>query len=255
MKLVRSFKNFLPASLSLLALGFIWQITVKIGIIEEKFLPAPTTIFAVLYDFREVIWVHSIQTIIETLIGFAIATLLGIIVAITIFYSSKLRSGLYPILVISQTIPLIALAPLLLIWFGFGLLPKVIVVTLVCFFPIAVATSDGLINAPQYLIDLSKSMGGNWLKTLRYINIPASLDSFFVGLKISAVYAVTGAIIGEYVGAYKGLGVFLQTSASSHAVPLVFAAILVIIFVTLVLLGLIILLQHILMPWKRAGNE
>jgi ABC-type nitrate/sulfonate/bicarbonate transport system permease component len=162
---------------------------------------------------------------------------------------------LYPLLVISQTIPIIAIAPLLILWFGFGILPKIILVALFCFFPIAVATSDGLLNTPKHLSEYLRTLGANKVQTLRYLNIPYALDRFFSGLKIGAVYAITAAVIGEYVGAFQGLGVYLQISAASHATALVFATTLVIIVLSLSLLGLVFLIQNKVMPWKRSNES
>ena len=252
MKLI---KEFLPAILVLVFLVLFWEVYVRLGFIDKTVLPSPSMIFSALFEFRSIIWQHTLQTLLEVVIGLSLAIILGVAIGSVIALSSKLKKTVYPLLVMSQTIPIIALAPLLLIWFGFGLFPKIIVVVLYCFFPIAVAVSDGLVNTPQHLIDLMKSMKASRWQTLRYVQFPSALPMFFSGLRISATFAVVGAIVGEYVGAYQGLGIFMQTSAHSHAVTLVFAAILVSVMVSIGLLALVFLAQRLVMPWKYQKHE
>lgn len=252
---MRRFLNYLPALAVFVALLLFWQAYTRAGLIDRLVLPPPSDIYSVGVHYRAIIWDHTLQTLLETLTGLFLAILLGTAIGIVIFLSARLRRAVYPLLVVSQTVPIIALAPLLIIWFGFGLLPKIVIVVLYCFFPIAVAVSDGLVNTPPHLEDLMKSMKASRWQTLRYVQFPAALPSFFSGLKISATYAVTGAIVGEYVGAYKGLGIFMQTAAHSRAVDLVFASIFIIIILTLVLLGLVFAAQRIFMPWSYSDHE
>lgn len=248
-------KLFYPSIAVVLLLLVVWQIYAEVSDIRQSILPPPSLVASSLIEFREIIFGHAVQTVVETIIGFVLAIVLGVVIAILIFYSKLLRRAIYPLLVISQTMPIIALAPLLVLWFGFGILPKVILVTLFCLFPIAVATSDGLLNTPKHLDDYFRTLGAGRLQTLRYLNIPYALDRFFSGLKIAAVYAVTAAVIGEYVGAFKGLGVYLQTAAGSKATALVFAATLVIIFLSLVLLAIVFYVQKKVMPWRRSDES
>lgn len=252
---MKRFKTYFPPVVTLFGLLLIWQIYTYFGNVKSTILPSPKLVGQALFDYKELILNHALQTSLETLLGFGLAILLGMIVSFAIYFSSNFKKAVYPLLVISQTIPIIALAPLLLIWFGFGIIPKIIIVMLYCFFPIAVSFSEGLLNTPKHLSDYLKSLGANNLQILRYVSIPSSLDYLFSGLKISAVYAVTGAVVGEYVGAFKGLGIYLQTSASSHATAIVFAIILVIIFLSIGLLGLVVLCQKILMPWKNHESQ
>src|SRR5665213_1973907 len=146
---MKRIKVYIPALLVICLLGVIWQVCSVSGLVAPTTLPAPSQIFQTLVNQRVVIWDNSFQTIIETLIGLALAVILGVFFGAVIFLSATLRRAFYPLLVASQTVPLIALAPLLLIWFGFGLEPKVIMVVLYCFFPITIATADGLITADQ----------------------------------------------------------------------------------------------------------
>jgi len=243
-----------PAFVLAVALLAFWELYVRSGQVNPAVLPSPTGIIQALIDNWDVISVHTLQTLLETVLGMAAATLLGLLLAALLDISSWTRRAIYPLLVTSQTIPMIALAPLLLIWFGFDLGPKVIVVTLYCFFPIAVACADGLASADPELMKLLRSMRASRWQALWLVRLPGAMPSFFSGLRIAATYSVTGAIFGEYVGAYQGLGIYMQTSANSHAIILVFAAILVTAVLSLLLFGLVSLIERIALPWYHAAG-
>jgi ABC-type nitrate/sulfonate/bicarbonate transport system permease component len=153
--------------------------------------------------------------------------------------------------VTSQTIPIIALAPLVLIWFGYDLGPKVLVVALYCFFPIAVACADGLLGTDPDLERLMRSMRASRWQILQLVRLPGAMPAFFSGLRIAATYSMTGAIFAEYVGAYQGLGIYMENSANAHAVVLVFAAILVTAVLSLLLFGLVSVIERIALPWYQ----
>jgi ABC-type nitrate/sulfonate/bicarbonate transport system permease component len=165
-----------------------------------------------------------------------------------------MRRAVYPLLITSQTVPIIALAPLLLIWIGYDIRPKLIVVTLYCFFPIAVATVDGLASAEPELIKLLHSMRATRWQILRLVRLPGAMPAFFSGLRIAAAYSVIGAIFGEYVGAEKGLGIYMQKAANSFATINVFAAILVTTILSLLLFGLVSLIERIALPWYQGSK-
>jgi ABC-type nitrate/sulfonate/bicarbonate transport system permease component len=238
-----------PAFVLAITLLVFWELYVRSGQISPAVLPTPTGIVQALIDNWDVISVHTLQTLLETVLGIAAATLLGLLLAVLLDISSWTRRAIYPLLVTSQTIPMIALAPLLVIWFGLDLGPKVIVVTLYCFFPIAVACADGLASADPELMKLLRSMRASRWQALWLVRLPGAMPSFFSGLRIAATYSVTGAIFGEYVAAYQGLGVYMKTSANSHVIVLVFAAILVTAALSLLLFGLVSLIERIALPW------
>ena len=246
---LRYVASFGPAFVLLIALFAFWELYVRAVQVPVDILPAPTAIIQALIANWDILSVHTTQTMLETVIGLAIATILGLLIAIALDSSSWTRRAIYPLLVISQTIPIIALAPLLLIWFGYDLGPKVIVVVLYCFFPIAVACADGLMGPDADLLRLMKSMRASYWQTLWYVRLPGAMPSFFSGLRIAATYSVTGAIVGEYVGGYQGLGIFMETSANSHAIVLVFAAIFITAILSLLLFGLVSLIERIALPW------
>ncbi|HEY5152666.1 MAG TPA: ABC transporter permease [Candidatus Saccharimonadales bacterium] len=243
-------KAYAPAIVVICLLLLGWQLYTMSGFVSATTLPSPVRIYQTLVLQRAAIWGNSLQTIAETLIGLALAVVLGVIFGVVIFLFTLLRKAFYPILVASQTVPLIALAPLLLIWFGFGLQPKVIMVVLYCFFPITIAVADGLATADPQLVDLLKSMRASQWQTLRTVRIPAAAPAFFSGLKISATYAVTGAVVGEYVGASKGLGIYLQSAAHTDSIDLVFALITVIALLSLILVGLVLLMEKHFLAWR-----
>ncbi|WP_293913133.1 ABC transporter permease [Deinococcus sp.] len=187
--------------------------------------PAPSSVLRALYDNPDVLAMHTLQTLLETGLGLALALVLGVAFALALRRSQALSRTLMPWLIVSQTIPTIALAPLLLVWIGFGLWPKIIIVTLFCFFPITVSTLGGLREPQPLLEDLLRSYNASGRQRDALLRFPAALPAFFSGLRLAASYAVTAAIVGEYVGGYAGLGIFIQTSANARALPLVFAAI------------------------------
>jgi ABC-type nitrate/sulfonate/bicarbonate transport system permease component len=157
----------------------------------------------------------------------------------------------YPLLVVSQTIPTIALAPLFAVWFGLGLLPKVIVVFLVCFFPIVVSLVDGLDSVDADLLNLFRTMGAKKVQIFRYLKMPASMVNFFSGLRIAATYSIMGAVIAEWLGGEKGIGIYMLRVKHSYALDKMFAAVLLIIILSLVLFKVISLLENAAMPWYR----
>jgi ABC-type nitrate/sulfonate/bicarbonate transport system permease component len=248
---LRWIASYGPAFVLAIVLLAFWELYVRSGHISPAVLPTPTGIVLALINNWDVISVNTLQTLLETVLGMAAATVLGLLLAVMLDVSLWTRRAIYPLLVTSQTIPMIALAPLLLIWFGFDLGPKVIVVTLYCFFPIAVACADGLASADPELMKLLRSMRASRWQMLRLVRLPGAMPAFFSGLRIAATYSVTGAIFGEYVGAYQGLGIYMQTSANSHAIVLVFAAILVTAVLSLLLFGLVSLIERIALPWHH----
>ncbi len=243
-----------PAFVLAVTLLVFWELTVGVGQVSPRVLPAPIAIVQALISNWGIIYDNAIQTLLETVLGMVVATLLGLLLAILLDTSSWMRRAIYPLLITSQTIPIIALAPLLLIWFGYNIGPKVLVVALYCFFPIAVACADGLAAAEPELIKLLISMRATRWQILRLVRLPGAMPSFFSGLRIAATYSVTGAIFGEYVGAEKGLGIYMKLEANSFATIQVFAAILVTAVLSLLLFGLVSLIERIALPWYHGAK-
>jgi ABC-type nitrate/sulfonate/bicarbonate transport system permease component len=206
-------------------------------------------------EVRDLLGMHTWQTLKETWLGLGLSLAVGLGLALLIDFSALLRRTIYPLLVVSQTVPILALAPLLIIWFGYGILPKVIVVALVCFFPIVVSTADGLRVADPDLIALLRAMGANRRQIFMKVRFPGALPSFFSGLKIAITYSVVGAVIGEWVGASRGLGIFMIRSSKNFLTDRVFAAIAVTSLLSILMFGVVMLLERALLPWYHARRE
>jgi ABC-type nitrate/sulfonate/bicarbonate transport system permease component len=243
-----------PAAFFIVLLA-IWEVVSRLNAIPAFILPAPSTVAVTLFTEFKVMSSHILITLYETFTGFFISIIFSILIAILMDSIPGIRKTLYPLLVISQTIPIIILAPLFIIWFGYGYLPKIIIVILICFFPIAVSLLQGLAAADKELISLLKSMGASKLQIYRFVKIPASLPGFFSGLKIAAAYSIMGATIGEWVGGKKGLGVYMIRAKQSFNTDRVFAAIIVITVLSIIILKLIEYFENKSMPWKKIQEE
>ncbi len=251
---LRRLAGYGPAIVLTLALLALWELYVRAGHVSVQVLPSPIAIVQALMNNWSIIYDNTLQTLLETVLGLTLAALLGLLLAITLDISNWMRRAVYPLLITSQTIPIIALAPLLLIWIGYDIRPKLIVVTLYCFFPIAVATVDGLASAEPELIKLLHSMRATRWQILHLVRLPGAMPAFFSGLRIAAAYSVIGAIFGEYVGAEKGLGIYMQKAANSFATINVFAAILVTTILSLLLFGLVSLIERLALPWYHGSK-
>ncbi len=250
---LRRLAGYGPAFVLAITLLALWQLYVDIGHISPLYLPAPTAIIQALVNNWGVIYDNTVQTLLETVLGMGAAILLGLLLAILLDASSWLRRAIYPLLVTSQVIPIITLALLLLIWIGYDIRPKIIVVTLYCFFPIAVACADGLASAEPELIKLLRSMRASRWQILWLVRLPGAMPAFFSGLRIAATYSVTGAIFGEYVGGSKGLGIYMQDAVNSFATVLVFAGILVTAVLSILLFGLVSVIERLALPWYHGA--
>jgi ABC-type nitrate/sulfonate/bicarbonate transport system permease component len=229
-----------------------WEIGVRVDDTPRWFLPRPSEVARELVASRALIWGHTWTTLQEMLLGLALAFALGVLLAIAIASSRQVERAVYPLVVASQAVPIIALAPVLLIWFGYGLTPKVIVVVLTCFFPIVVGMVDGLHAADSDAIALLRSMGAGRWQIMRIVRVPASLPSLFSGVRIAAAWSVIGAIVGEWVGASSGLGYLMTRSASQFQTPRLYAAVVVAAALGVLLFALVGLLERLLLPWRRA---
>ena len=242
-------RDRLPAIALVATILVAWEAYVRLSGIEPVLLPAPSRIATALWDYRADAARHAVPTIVETVVGFLIAVALAIASAVAMDRVPAVRRSVEPILVTSQTIPVIAIAPLFLLWFGFGLLPKILVVVLVTFFPVVVALLDGFAQASRDATDLLRSYGATDGQAFRKLRWPTALPSLFIGLRIAVVYAVIGAVFGEYVGAKEGLGIWMQLSQNAFRTDLVFAAIVVTSAVSLVLYWVVGLIRRATIPW------
>jgi ABC-type nitrate/sulfonate/bicarbonate transport system permease component len=238
-----------PPVALVLALLALWQLATSLGNIQSWLLPGPLAIGRAAVEARALLWQHTLQTAQETVVGFALALSVGLGLGLLIAFSPLARRALYPLLVVSQTVPTIAIAPLLVIWFGYGIWPKIIVVGLICFFPIVVNTADGLSNADPEQIALLRTMGASRANTFWLVRLPGALPTIFSGVKIAVTYSVVGAILGEWVGASKGLGIFMLRATNSFRTDWVFASIAVTALLSVSLFALVAALERLSLPW------
>lgn len=246
-------KGWRPAVV-LLLLFFLWEMSTKLFEIPAWLLPAPSHIVQIGVTEWHGYLHHLLATIRLTLIGFSIGTLVGIIVASGLHLLPIVREACYPLIILSQNIPIIVLAPLLVIWFGFGMLPKIIIITMVCFFPIVVAALDGFRQTDRDLKHYMKMAGASRGQIFRKLEWPHALPSLFSGLKISATYSVMGAVIAEWLGASEGIGVYMTLASSSFQTDRVFVAIFLIMMLSLLFFAVINLLEKKFVKWKPEGS-
>ncbi|MET8947398.1 ABC transporter permease [Streptomyces sp. NPDC004542] len=228
-----------------------WQIYTTAAAVDPTMLPSPGRIIAQGWANRADLSANTLPTIQETAAGFALSFVLAWAVAVLLDFSRAARRGLYPLLVASQTIPIVAIAPLLIIWFGFGLLPKMLVVTLATFFPLAANLAAGFASADRDAMRLLRSLGAGRLRTFRLLRVPSAMPYFFAGLRVSITYAVVGAVFAEYAGAESGLGIYMQAQKSAFRTDLVLAAVAVTAGLSIALFAATFLLERLLLPWQR----
>ena len=227
-----------------------WHFISRSQLLAFWILPSPGQVLSSLLNNLPLVWHHLKPTLLEALVGLGISVLAGAAVALLMDGVRWIKQALYPFLVISQTVPIIAVAPLLIIWFGYGISAKVFAVVLMCFFPITLAMYDGLRSVDVQQIRLLSSMGASPFRVMLLLKIPSSLPGFFTGLKLAATYCVMGAVIGEWLGGNAGLGIYLIRATKSYQTAQVFVVILVIVLLSLLLYGLVALLERIVLAWK-----
>ena len=219
--------------------------------VPQWLLPSPSVIGMELVVRAELLFQHAIVTLSEILAGFLLAFVTGVVLAVAIAYSRLLERSVYPFVIASQTIPIIAIAPLLLVWIGYDIRPKILVVALISFFPLVVNMVDGLRSVDPDAVKMFRTLGATPWQIFRKLQIPGSLPYLFSGMKISAAIAVIGAVIGEWVGASSGLGYLMLQASPRFQTALVFAAIAILSFIGISLFFLVNLLEYIFLPWDR----
>lgn len=242
--------KLLPAGTFCLLLLIWWGISAA-GLIPEYMLPSPLDVVrAFIQDFPNLM-AHALVSVEEALAGLLIGTLLAFGLACAMDRFLPLEKAVLPLLVVTQTIPTIAIAPLLVLWMGFGVAPKTALVVITTFFPIAVGLLDGFKSADRDAVSLLRSMNATRWQIFRHVKFPAALPYFFSGLKISASYAVVGAVISEWLGGFEGLGVYMTRVRKAYAFDKMFAVIILVVIVSLLLMRLVNLLRTVSMPWLR----
>jgi ABC-type nitrate/sulfonate/bicarbonate transport system permease component len=244
-------RRALYASLLLAALLGAWELYVDLGGADRLILPAPHEIASALYTDRALLWSNFLVTAREVLLGVLLAALAGAALAIAIHLSRTLRAAFYPLLVASQTVPIPMVAPLLALWLGFGIAPKLVVVALVSFFSIVVATLDGLAAVDPDLIKLMRTFDAPRLRTFRHVELPAALPGAFTGAKIAVAVAVIGAVFAELSGSDSGLGYLFQQSIPQLLTARAFATVVILSLFAIALFALLSALERLLLPWAH----
>ena len=212
-------------------------------------LPSPIDVVKAFADNFSIMMKQAAVTLQETLYGLLIGIAIAFVIASLMDRFTIINKALYPVLVFTQTIPTIAIAPLLVLWMGFGMAPKITLVVITTFFPIAIGLLNGFQSVDEDAINLMRSMGARRLQIFRIIKLPNATASFFSGLRISAAYAVVGAVVSEWLGGFEGLGVYMTRVKKAYAFDKMFAVIVFISAISLVLMGIVVLLEKISMPW------
>jgi ABC-type nitrate/sulfonate/bicarbonate transport system permease component len=243
-----------PAALVALVIGG-WELLAQLGHVEDYLLPAPSEVASALWRDRDLLAPDAWVTAREVLLGFALALAVGVAIALVLHLSPLLRRAAYPFVVASQAVPVVVIAPILVIWFGFGITPKLIVIALICFFPVVVNTLDGLEGVDRDQVKMMRTLGASRLDLLRRLELPSSLPFLFSGAKVAVAVAVIGAVFGELVGSDAGLGHAIQVGTAELETARVFAAVLILSVMAVALFGLVALVERRAVPWARTPPE
>jgi ABC-type nitrate/sulfonate/bicarbonate transport system permease component len=244
-------RRALSALLLLAAFLGLWQWVASLGSVDDLTLASPSEVWRALGDDRDLLLDNARVTLVEVLLGLAISTAAGVGFALAMHLSRTLREAAYPLLVASQAIPIVVLAPIFVLAFDYGIGPKLAIVALICFFPITVNTLDGLRSVEPEHLKLMRSFGAGRLRTLRSVELPAALPSFFSGMRIAATVSVIGAVFGEWAGADEGLGRLVLLGNNQLQTPRVYAGVVLLTLMAVALFAIVSLLERVACPWNR----
>ena len=229
----------------------VWQAVCSLGWIDSFMLPSPIQVVQAFIKEFPTLMEHSFVTLAEAFWGLALGIALGFVMAVLMDQFEAVYKAFYPLIVLTQTVPTVAIAPLLVLWFGYEMTPKVILIVITTFFPIAVGLLNGFRSADKDSIHLLRAMGAGRWQIFRYIKLPGAMSQFFAGLRISASYAVVGAVISEWLGGFSGLGVYMTRVKQAFAFDKMFAVIFLISIISLLLMKGVDYLQKVCMPWDK----
>ena len=239
-------------SISAIALILIvWQAVSSLGIVDSFLLPSPVQVVKAFVEEFPALMENSVITLAEAFIGLGLGIVLGFVMAVLMDQFDPLYKAFYPLVVLTQTIPTVAIAPLLVLWFGYEMAPKVILIVITTFFPITVGLLNGFKSIDADSVHLLRAMGAGRWQIFRYIKLPGAMSQFFAGLRISASYAVVGAVISEWLGGFGGLGVYMTRVKKAYSFDKMFAVIFLISIISLMLMKGVDLLQRKCMPWEK----
>lgn len=246
MRLVR---RYLPPALLLAALIGIWELYVDLGGVDSLILPSPHQVASALYDQRSLLWSSFLVTAREVVLGILVAAITGLVLAVAIHFSQAFRRAAYPLVIASQAVPVVLIAPVLTFWLGFGIAPKLVVVALVSFFSIVVTTLAGLESVDPDLLKLMRTFDAPRRRTFWHVELPAALPGVFTGAKIAVAVSVIGAVFAEWNGSNSGLGYLIVVSLPQLQPALSVAAVVIMSAFAIVLFGLLGLAERRALPW------
>jgi len=247
-------ETLIPAA-TLLAALLAWEIATRAFRIPRFIMPAPSAILGEGWEWRYRFIGHTWVTLYETLGGFALSMVVGVPLAVLIVYSPVLRAAIYPLVILAQSVPKIAIAPVLLLVLGYGEVPKMVVAFLVAFFPVVVDTATGLAATPPELLDLSRSYRASAFKTFMKVRLPMALPFIFAGAKVAITLSVIGAVVGEFVGSDRGLGYVILSSTSYWKTEVAFSAMILLSLMAIVLFAAVSLVERFVCPWLNPQGE
>lgn len=243
-----------PVVFIVLLLG-IWQLVSELGAVPRFMLPSPSDVFlAFASEFKELMQ-NAATTLTEAFAGLGISVAFSFGIAFVMDRFRLLHRAFYPILVLTQTVPTVAIAPLLVLWMGYDMAPKITLVMIVCFFPMTVGLLDGFRAADEDTLSLLRAMGAGRGQIFRYVKLPGALGHFFAGLRVSVSFSVVGAVIAEWLGGLSGLGVYMTRVRKSYSYDKMFAVIFLISVISLLLMYAVTLLQRLCMPWQQKSEK
>ena len=247
-------KNYIYPIVTFISILIVWQFIVVSYNVPQYLMPSPTDIIEVFFTDNTNLQMHAMVTLKESLLGFIFSIILALTIGTIMDFIPIVKKCFYPLMLVSQMIPTITIAPLLIIWFGFDSLPKIIMVMATCFFPILINFVDGIENIDKDYLNLFKTMDASKLKTFIHLKLPMSLESLFTGLKISATYAFVSATVAEWLGGSIGLGVYMVRAKSAYALDKVFASTILVIVFSLMFVMIVNILKKIMLRHKYKGE-
>ena len=250
-KKLQSITNKTAPVIAVAVIILIWYLCCDAEVVPAYMLPSPTKVITAFINNFDVMMKQAAVTLQETLYGLLIGIASAFVIAVIMDRFKWLYKAIYPILVVTQTIPTIAIAPLLVLWMGFGMAPKITLVVITTFFPIVIGLLTGFEGVDPDAINLMRAMGANRYQIFRYVKFPNTIASFFSGLRISSAYAVVGAVVSEWLGGFEGLGVYMTRVKKAYAFDKMFAVIVFISAISLILMGIVSLLERAAMPWAK----
>lgn len=254
-KRLQSITNKLYSVAGVLIILVIWQVICSVGIMPEFMMPSPVKVVKAFVDSFPELMGHARISLLESFLGLSLGVLLAFILSALMDRFKVFYKMTYPLLVITQAVPVVAIAPVLVLWLGYGIAPKVVLILIVCFFPVAVALLDGLRGADVDSINLLRAMGAGNMQIFRHIKFPGALPGFFSGLKISVSFSIVGAVLAEWLGGNSGLGVYMTRVRNSYAYDKMFAVIFLVVAISLLLLWLTGLLEKLCMLWRHTDKK